>query len=47
MTLMSWFPIISIPIRTPEAFCANPDDSDNSKLKIPAWRAHYFDQAES
>ncbi len=47
MTLMSWFPDYLDPNSNAQAFCANPDDSDNSKLKIPAWRAHYFDKAQT
>ncbi|HEY0420560.1 MAG TPA: ABC transporter substrate-binding protein, partial [Acetobacteraceae bacterium] len=26
-----------------QAFCANPDDSDDSKLKVFAWRSHFVD----
>lgn len=29
------------PNSNAQAFCANPDDSDNSKLKILAWRSHF------
>lgn len=47
LTLMAWFPDYLDPNSNAQAFCANPDDSDNSKLKIPAWRCHYFDKAQT
>lgn len=31
------------PNSNAQAFCANPDDSDTSKLKILAWRSHFKD----
>jgi peptide/nickel transport system substrate-binding protein len=32
------------PNSNAQAFCADPDDSDNSKLKIIAWRSHFQDK---
>ena len=32
------------PNSNAQAFCANPHDSDNSKLKIIAWRSHFQDK---
>jgi peptide/nickel transport system substrate-binding protein len=32
------------PNSNAQAFCANPDDSDTSKLKILAWRCHFADK---
>jgi peptide/nickel transport system substrate-binding protein len=44
MTLMIWFPDYLDPNSNTQAFNANPDDSDNSKLRLPAWRCHFFDR---
>ena len=44
MTLMIWFPDYLDPNSNAHAFNANPDDSDASKLKLPAWRCHFFDK---
>ncbi len=40
-----WFPDYFDPNSNAQAFNADPDDSDNSKLKIIAWRSH-FDNPE-
>jgi peptide/nickel transport system substrate-binding protein len=32
------------PNSNSQAWCENPDDSDQSKLKILAWRSHFVDQ---
>jgi peptide/nickel transport system substrate-binding protein len=32
------------PNSNAQAFCANPDDSDGSKMKIIAWRSHFQDK---
>lgn len=45
MTLMVWFPDYLDPNSNTQAFNANPDDSDTGKLKLPAWRCHFFDPA--
>ena len=45
MTLMIWFPDYLDPNSNAQAFNANPDDSDGAKLKLPAWRCHFFDKA--
>jgi peptide/nickel transport system substrate-binding protein len=44
LNLMTWFPDYLDANSNAQAFCANPDDSDNSKLKILAWRCHFFDK---
>ncbi|MBN8891298.1 MAG: hypothetical protein BGP12_18035 [Rhodospirillales bacterium 70-18] len=43
MLLSGWGTDYFDPNSNAQAFCANPDDSDGSKLKILAWRCHYFD----
>jgi peptide/nickel transport system substrate-binding protein len=43
MTLTVWFPDYLDPNSNAQAFNANPDDSDGSKLKLPAWRCHFVD----
>jgi peptide/nickel transport system substrate-binding protein len=45
MTLMIWFPDYLDPNSNAQAFNANPDDSDDAKLKLPAWRCHFSDKA--
>jgi peptide/nickel transport system substrate-binding protein len=32
------------PNSNSQAWCENPDDSDQSKLKILAWRSHFVDK---
>ena len=44
LVLQTWFPDYLDANSNAQAFCANPDDSDNSKLKILAWRCHFFDK---
>jgi peptide/nickel transport system substrate-binding protein len=41
LLMNEWFPDYFDPNSNAQAFCANPDDSDNSKLKIIAWRNHF------
>lgn len=43
MVLSSWFPDYLDPNSNAQAFCANPDDSEASKLRILAWRCHFYD----
>lgn len=43
IVLSGWGTDYFDPNSNAQAFCANPDDSDKSKLKILAWRCHYFD----
>jgi len=47
MTLMTWFPDFLDPHSNAQAFNYNMDDSDNSKVKLPAWRCHFHDVALS
>ena len=44
MTLMTWFPDYLDPHSNAQAFNYNPDDSDTSKVKLPAWRCHFHDK---
>jgi peptide/nickel transport system substrate-binding protein len=44
MALLTWFTDYIDPNSNAQAWCADPDDSDNSKLKILAWRSHFNDK---
>jgi peptide/nickel transport system substrate-binding protein len=44
LVLQTWFPDYLDANSNAQAFCANPDDSDASKLKILAWRCHFVDK---
>jgi peptide/nickel transport system substrate-binding protein len=44
LLMTTWFPDYLDPNSNAQAFCANPDDSDASKLRSPAWRSHFFDK---
>jgi peptide/nickel transport system substrate-binding protein len=44
MAMLSWGTDYFDPNSNAQAFCADPDDSDTSKLKILAWRSHFQDQ---
>jgi peptide/nickel transport system substrate-binding protein len=44
MALLTWFTDYIDPNSNAQAWCADPDDSDNSKLKILAWRSHFADK---
>jgi peptide/nickel transport system substrate-binding protein len=43
IVMSGWATDFFDPHSNAQAFCANPDDSDNSKLKILAWRCHFHD----
>jgi len=43
MAMLYWGTDYFDPNSNAQAFCANPDDSDTSKLKILAWRSHFVD----
>jgi peptide/nickel transport system substrate-binding protein len=43
LALLPWGTDYFDPNSNAQAWCANPDDSDNSKLKILAWRSHFVD----
>ncbi|MBV9538101.1 MAG: ABC transporter substrate-binding protein [Acidisphaera sp.] len=43
MVILYWGTDYFDPNSNAQAFCANPDDGDNSKLKILAWRSHFVD----
>jgi peptide/nickel transport system substrate-binding protein len=44
MAMLYWGTDYFDPNSNAQAFCANPDDSDQSKLKILAWRSHFVDK---
>ena len=44
MVLLAWGTDYFDPYSNSQAFCENPDDSDNTKLKSMAWRSHYVDK---
>ncbi len=44
LAMMVWGTDYFDPNSNAQAFCANPDDSNKSKLKILAWRSHYVDK---
>jgi peptide/nickel transport system substrate-binding protein len=44
LIMNEWYPDYFDPNSNAQAFCANPDDSDNSTLKIVAWRNHFADK---
>lgn len=44
LAMLVWGTDYFDPNSNSQAFCENPDDSDNSKLKILAWRSHYVDK---
>lgn len=41
LAMLVWGSDYFDPNSNAQAFCANPDDSDSSKLKILAWRSHF------
>ncbi|MGH7156198.1 MAG: ABC transporter substrate-binding protein, partial [Acetobacteraceae bacterium] len=43
MVMNEWFPDYFDPNSNAQAFNSNPDDSDNSPMKIIAWRCHFYD----
>jgi peptide/nickel transport system substrate-binding protein len=43
LAMLVWGSDYFDPNSNAQAFCANPDDSDTSKLKIIAWRSHFKD----
>jgi peptide/nickel transport system substrate-binding protein len=45
MTMMTWFPDYLDPNSNSQAFNSNADNSDNAKVKLPAWRCHFVDKA--
>jgi peptide/nickel transport system substrate-binding protein len=44
LAMLVWGTDYFDPNSNAQAFFANPDDSDNSKLKIIAWRSHFQDK---
>jgi peptide/nickel transport system substrate-binding protein len=43
LIINAWFPDYFDPNSNAQAFNSNPDDSDNSPMKIIAWRCHFHD----
>ena len=43
LVMNEWFPDYFDPNSNAQAFNADPDDGDNSPLKIIAWRSHFHD----
>lgn len=43
LIMLEWGSDYFDPNSNAQAFCSDPDDSDNSKLKILAWRCHFHD----
>jgi peptide/nickel transport system substrate-binding protein len=44
LAMLTWGTDYFDPNSNAQAWCANPDDSDQSKLKILAWRSHFVDK---
>jgi peptide/nickel transport system substrate-binding protein len=44
LAMLVWGTDYFDPNSNAQAWCENPDDSDNSKLKILAWRSHFVDK---
>lgn len=44
LALLPWGTDYFDPYSNSQAFCENPDDGDDSKLKLLAWRSHYVDK---
>jgi peptide/nickel transport system substrate-binding protein len=44
LAMLVWGTDYFDPNSNSQAFCENPDDSNDSKLKILAWRSHYVDK---
>jgi peptide/nickel transport system substrate-binding protein len=44
LAMLVWGTDYFDPNSNTQAWCENPDDSDNSKLKILAWRSHFVDK---
>jgi peptide/nickel transport system substrate-binding protein len=43
LLMNTWFPDYFDPNSNAQAFNSNPDNSDNSPMKIVAWRCHFYD----
>ncbi|HEX3983948.1 MAG TPA: ABC transporter substrate-binding protein [Acidisoma sp.] len=47
LALLEWFPDYFDPNSNAQGFCYDPDDSDASKVRVPAWRSHFSDKTLS
>lgn len=45
LIMLEWGSDYFDPNSNAQAYCADPNDSNNSQLKILAWRCHFFDPA--
>jgi peptide/nickel transport system substrate-binding protein len=43
LIMNEWYPDYFDPNSNAQAFCADPDDGNNSPMKIIAWRNHFYD----
>ncbi len=44
LAMLAWGSDYFDPNSNAQAFCANPDDGNDSKLKILAWRSHFVNK---
>lgn len=44
LAILEWFPDYFDPNSNAQGFCYDPDDSDASKVRVPAWRSHFSDK---
>jgi peptide/nickel transport system substrate-binding protein len=47
LAILVWGADYFDPNSNAQAFCYNPDDSDASKVRVPAWRTHFSDKTLS
>ncbi|MCB8877703.1 ABC transporter substrate-binding protein [Acidisoma silvae] len=47
LALLEWFPDYFDPNSNAQGFCYDPDDTDASKVRVPAWRSHFADKTLS
>ncbi len=44
LIMNEWYPDYFDPNSNAQAFCSDPDDGDNSPMKIIAWRNHFYNK---
>jgi len=47
LAILEWFPDYFDPNSNAQAFCFDPDDTNASKVRVPAWRSHFSDKTLS
>jgi peptide/nickel transport system substrate-binding protein len=47
LAILEWFPDYFDPNSNAQGFCYDPDDTDASKVRVPAWRSHFSDKIVS